>query len=363
VRTQLRRQDVARERLNTELLRAERIARLWRWDWDVRTDMVSLSAEGARTFGISIPGDSWVSLELRHANWVHPEDRERVQDALTQALETGVTEVAIDFRLVGDDGKLRHVACMAEVERDASGVPLRVWGTSQDVTARREAEEALRKSERLGRDLLEHLITAQEDERMRIAAEIHDDAIQALSAAALRADSLIEALKDSERAGDAAEVERALRGAVASLRNVVADVRPPLLEQVGLVGAIEDYLAAVTRHWEVRYFLMPRLGSEPAAEVGTVLYRIAVEALVNARKHSGCSEVSVRLEDRDGGAWIAIGDNGRGFEGAPEARDGIEHFGLVSMRERARVAGGWLRLSSEPGVGVTVAAWLPTPKR
>jgi signal transduction histidine kinase len=104
-----------------------------------------------------------------------------------------------------------------------------------------------------------------------------------------------------------------------------------------------------------------RLDREPLPEVGAVLFRIVVEAIVNARKHSGASSLAVTLERRDGGIRVEVSDDGRGFAVVASGPVDTGHWGLATMTERAASAGGWLQVHSTPGTGTRVVTWVPEP--
>jgi signal transduction histidine kinase len=291
---------------------------------------------------------------------VHPDDRERVRRTLETAVRSR-RSTELEFKGLTLKGGLRYVTCFAEVESDASGKAGRVWGTSQDVTEQREAARALGESEHARRRLLAQLVKAQDEERSRLAADIHDDAIQLLHAAVLRAEALSALLEVPEQQEAAKRLGESLRGAVGNLRNIVAGARQPALDGDELVPSLEAYLQEATAEWGVRYSVKSRLDSEPIPEMRAVLFRIVVEAIVNARKHARAEMLSVTLE-RDGrGVRVEVSDDGDGFtpdEGSPGESG---HWGLATMKERAESCGGWLRVESQPGEGTTVTTWIPDP--
>jgi signal transduction histidine kinase len=138
-----------------------------------------------------------------------------------------------------------------------------------------------------------------------------------------------------------------------------AKLRPDVLTSGGLAAALDLYLED-RRHRDdgIEYRLENRLPDEPPESVGAVLYRIAQEALSNARKHARPSLVGVELEAVGGGFVLRVVDDGVGFD--PSANGSpIGHLGLTAMRERAELAGGWWRAASGPGSGTVVECWLP----
>jgi signal transduction histidine kinase len=209
--------------------------------------------------------------------------------------------------------------------------------------------------------LLSKLIRAQEEERHRIASDIHDDPVQQLTAVSIRLGTL--EFTHPEIAGDEdfEGLARTVSQAIDSMRTLMFDLRPYVLDRDGLAPALQLYLdtrIAVSDGPTCR--LENHLSADPDPESRVVLYRIAQEALSNARKHAAASSVEVILEPRTGGYALTVRDNGRGFEassGATSAQEG--HLGLTTMRERAETAGGWCTVESSPGHGTSVEVWLP----
>jgi PAS domain S-box-containing protein len=351
--------EAALRRRNAELLRAGRIARLDSWEWDLGTDLIRFTGAGDESplWPADLPNGSFEDLLARR---VHPDDRERVRRTVREAIAAG-RGFALDFKGLTPEGAVRHVSCMAEMETDSAGKPARLWGTSQDVTEQREAERALRESEQARRRLLVQLVTAQDNERRRLAADIHDYAIQVLHSAVLRVEPLTEVLTDPEQADAARGVEQALRSAVVNLRSIVAGVRLPSLDGVELTPALEAYLEEATSDWPVERRLDSRLEREPLPEVRAVLFRIVVEAVVNARRHSKARALTVTVGSHDGGVRVEVADDGLGFTPEPDGQIAAGHYGLATMKERAELAGGWLKVHSEPGAGTKIETWVPHP--
>jgi signal transduction histidine kinase len=234
--------------------------------------------------------------------------------------------------------------------------------------AERAEEELHRSMERLRRTdadrrrLLHYLAQAQEQERERIAADIHDDSIQAITAVGIRLEMLKRRLSDPEALHAMDELEGSVVMSIARLRHLLFELRPPVLDREGLAPALRIYLEEVTRDANITYRLDNGFLSEPDPETRTVLYRIALEALSNVRRHARARRLLVELEEIDGGYLVRVRDDGSGFslDGPSEPLPG--HLGLTAMRERAEMAGGWWRAVSAPGEGTTIEFWLPASK-
>ncbi len=219
--------------------------------------------------------------------------------------------------------------------------------------------DQLRQAHDTRRDLLARLVSAQEEERRRIAAEIHDDTIQTAVAIGIRLELLGRHLADAD---DRAELER-LRELVGQgltgLRNLLIDLRPMALERQGIGEALREYMERWTTEGGPTFDLQDRATAEPPLEVRTILFRIAQEAVVNARKHAQASTIRIAVEESDGGFLLTVQDDGRGFDLAGSNINVPGHLGLASMHERAAQAGGWTQVESLPGAGTSVRAWIP----
>lgn len=219
---------------------------------------------------------------------------------------------------------------------------------------------SLEQLEEQRRDLLARLVRAEEEERRRIAADIHDDPIQAITAAGMRLDVLRRCLSDPEHLAELGRAREAVGGAVQRLRSMLFQLHPPALAREGLPAVLRAILDELEQEASLRVRLEIRAAAEPPPEGRTILYRIVQEALANVRKHAQASSVSVLLEERDGGFSIRVEDDGVGFE-SEDVGELPGHMGLPGIRERAKLAGGTCRVHSAPGAGTTVEAWVPGP--
>ncbi len=229
-------------------------------------------------------------------------------------------------------------------------------GVSLDMTERNRALALLQSGDAKRRLLLATLVRAQEEERQRIAADIHDDSVQVLTALALRLELLRRRIEEPNALADLAEAERTARLAITRLRHLMFELRPPALDRDGLAAALRMHLEQIKHDFGVDFTLEDRLKGEPGGETRALVYRIAQEAVVNAAKHAQCSRVDVRLAGDESAIAVRVADDGRGFLQDGERRN---HVGLVFMRERAEMAGGWCRVESTPGQGTVVEFAVP----
>jgi signal transduction histidine kinase len=220
--------------------------------------------------------------------------------------------------------------------------------------------DTLRRTDAERRRLLAYLAQAQEQERGRIAADIHDDSIQAITAVGIRLEMMRRRLSDPEHLVVLEELEGSVVASIARLRHLLFELRPPVLDREGLAPALRMYLEEVCRDAGIDFTLTNGFRAEPPPDTRMILYRIALEALSNVRKHARAKVLDVDLEEIDWGYLVRIRDDGDGFVLDTTSDPVPGHLGLTAMRERAELAGGRWHVVSAPGVGTTVEFWLPT---
>lgn len=240
----------------------------------------------------------------------------------------------------------------------------------RDVTAQRVADQTIRSLFKFLQDrdedrtrLLRRTNAAIEAERNRIARDLHDGPVQGVSAASLSLEAALLMLK----AGDAGEsvnvlgkVREELSEEADNLRRLMSGLRPPLLEERGMIPAIRETLERFGKEQEVETSFQARVTVDVPQDIETLAYRVVQEALSNASKHAEAGEISVTVEAEAGQLRIEIVDDGVGFDPA-RAREflRIGRVGLASMRERVELANGTFMVHSTPGKGTTVMATLP----
>ena len=202
--------------------------------------------------------------------------------------------------------------------------------------------------------LLRNMSTAVDKARRRFADELHDDALQKLTAAELHL----------QRAGDqvspAVDARRLLEQAEDALRRLLFEVRPPALEiPGGFEETIRDRVTMMGSVTGVEAEIDLVLPDNHAYEIKSIVFRQVSEALTNVEKHASATRVQITVKERDGGIHGVVVDDGRGFVVAE--RDKLPgHLGLLALRERSLLAGGWCEITSEPGNGTRVEFWIPS---
>jgi two-component system sensor histidine kinase UhpB len=205
---------------------------------------------------------------------------------------------------------------------------------------------------------------AQEEERRRLARDLHDEVNQALTAILLRLEALAHDTP-AERAPEVAELKRLVNQAMDELLNLARQLRPSALDDHGLVPAVETQLKRFSARTGIEVRLGTRGDPDTLAEVvQTAIYRVAQEALTNVTRHAGATVVEMDLEEDEGGAELRVRDDGSGFDPSVAARTSSDGpsggLGLIGMAERARLVGGELDVRSAPEGGTTITLRVPS---
>jgi PAS domain S-box-containing protein len=308
-------------------------------------------------------------------------DRERLRDEPVQTL---FPDQSLPLRSTDGPGQEEEVQAGHQLElvgrrsdssqfpAEVNVIPIRTRQgpaavvTVRDITEAQRAAfvlerslEVLASEDRDRQLLLGHLVRAQEEERQRIAAGIHDDTIQVMSAANLRLQQLRHRLQEPAEVVDILDkLEEALQLSLSRLRQLIFDLRPLSLENGSLAAALRIYLEQMSSETGIAYQLDDRLVTKIPANPSVLIYRTTQEALMNVRKHARATTVQVELADLSHGCLVRIADDGVGYNLA-DVRNSPGHLGLVLMRERPQAAGGWCRIESAPGAGTTVEFWVP----
>lgn len=249
---------------------------------------------------------------------------------------------------------------------EADGTPYALCGMTTDITPRKRAELELERSREELRALTARLHTIREEERASMSREIHDELGQMLTALSMSQRLLIDSLRNGAEApprealaAQLQSMQRVVATALASVRRMATELRPEVLDTLGLPAALEWQATEFTRHTGIECAVsLPEADVDVAPERATALFRIFQEALTNVARHSGARAVHANLRTSAGVVELTVADDGRGMP-SDAARGGIGSLGLLGMRERAAMLGGETRVASTPGRGTTVTVRLP----
>ncbi len=252
----------------------------------------------------------------------------------------------------------------SRVDVELHGVPMFLdgrlvgcYGIYQDITERIKAEESLR-------NLTFRVMRIQEEERARIARELHDDISQRLGVLTFQLDQVLQDSLEAESPSgrQLITLSKIAHQLCGDIQHLTRHLHPSHVEIVGLVSAVSGFCAEYARQngFEVEFAhsLVPEALPQ---EVKLCLYRVAQEAIRNAQKHSGCRRVRVELTGAPEAIQLCVSDAGKGFE--PASARGFDGLGLVSMTERVKSLGGQLRIQSRPGDGTSLEASIPLARR
>ncbi len=234
------------------------------------------------------------------------------------------------------------------------------FGIVSDITKRKRAEEALRESERQLRSLSAQLLQVQEAERARISRELHDELGQALTIMKLRLSAIRKRLrKDQRRLGkDCDDTLSYIDRIIEDVRRLSRDLSPRVLEDLGLAAALRRLVNEFAKRSGIEVSSrIDDINHLLAEDAEIIVYRIIQEALTNIGRHAEAERASLNIEQRDGGVFCMIEDDGKGFDFARATVP--EGMGIVIMKERIRMLGGSLDLWSQPGRGTRISFLVP----
>jgi PAS domain S-box-containing protein len=359
------------------LLMAAEAADVGTWYWDVRTGALTWSDRCKALFGL--PPESPVSMET-FVDRVHPDDRAAVQKAYERALAEH-KDYDVEFRAVRPDGSIRWILAKGRGLYDLAGRAVRMHGIAMDITQRKQVVEQLRllnetleqrvaertavarERARQLQVLARELTQAEQRERRRLAGILHDHLQQLLVGARFNVNLVQSHLQTAELRQPISQIDSMLQQSLEVSRTLTAELDPPVLNQGGLLEALE-WLAGWMRDkhgLQVDLRTDGPIESQPR-EVSLPLFQSVRELLLNIRKHAQVNraEVAISQPDRDR-VRIVVRDDGVGFD--PLKVQSLARpdggFGLPSVRERLELLDGRLEVDSKPGAGTRVVLEAP----
>lgn len=344
-----------------DLAEAQRVARLGNWTLDIATGVVRWSEELYRIFEVEK-----ATLESTYATFVslvHPDDRTRVLQANAEA-RSHAKPFEIEYRINTPSGQMKHIREIGYASKDRTDTVSALFGTAQDITDRKHAENAFRDSSVQLRALSRRLVDLQESERRELSRELHDRVGQNLTALKINIDMLQPALASHGNEDDLARVADSaalLESTMDAIENVMSELRPPMLDDHGLAAALGWHARNFSRRTGIA--VVVRTGEpavQPAPQVEIALFRIAQEALNNIAKHAGARNAEIALDQENGDCVLSVRDDGIGFDVGENASDKPKvGLGLVTMRERSQAVGGRFEVRSLPDRGTRLTVHVP----
>jgi two-component system, NarL family, sensor histidine kinase UhpB len=328
------------------------------WDWDLRTDSIYFAPRFKEIMGYR--QDDLPNEVRAHQDAIHPDDVDQVMANLKAHMDH---ESVYDeeYRVRTQSGDFKWIQSLGQALWTDSGEPYRMVGWIMDISDRKRAEDALRTSREELQRLSANIQHMREEEKTRIARELHDDLGQQLTALKMEVELAERRLKKAEPrspGGDLRKIYELIDQLAGSVRRIAADLRPLMLDDLGLIPAI-DWLTnefsarhnvRVTTHVAVQEIVFN-------SESGTAVFRMVQEALTNIARHSGASEATLDIVRDEANCIVRVIDNGRGT--AQGARVNRRSFGLLGLRERAAQLDGEIQISTAPDMGFALTITLP----
>lgn len=328
-------------------------------EWDRNLNITRWSEQAEKIFG-------WKASEVLGMNRYDPdlqivykEDEGKVAKVDHELMEGLVDRNVSLNRNYTKDGKVIYCEWYNSVLRDEHGKVITVLSLTHDVTERMEAEEKLNESYRQIRSLSEHLQKIREEERTRIAREIHDELGQHLTVMKMDVSWLNKKIGDSNDAvkQKLQDLMQLLNATVLSVRRISHELRPNLLD-LGLPVAIESHLKEFEKRSGIKTsFEQPEEEPQLPDSIKAGLFRIFQESITNVARHSSASYVRVDLIKKDDHLLLSIKDNGKGFE--IEKVSAMKTLGILGIRERSEMMGGACEIQSSPDKGTLVKIIIP----
>jgi PAS domain S-box-containing protein len=331
---------------------ATQAGKMYAYEWDVATDVTVRSEEYANIVGLQ---DMPIN-ETHHqfSSRVHPDDRVRFSAAIADLTPENPT-MRITYRVVRSDGGVIWLEKNGRAFFDVQGRMLRMIGIVADITERKLAEEALARVSR-------KLIAAQEQERRRIARELHDDIGQRLAMLTIEIGELQQSSFDlpTQVRGRINELKKQTSDIATEIQSLSHELHSAKLEYLGITTAIRGFCKEFGEQQKVEIdFQTHDLPSPLDPDISLCLFRVLQEALNNSAKHSGVRQVEVRLWGTLDEIHLTVSDRGAGFDSEKEKQRESQGLGLISMEERLKLVNGTFSIESQPKRGTTIHARVP----
>jgi PAS domain S-box-containing protein len=342
------------ERERARLVEAQTVAKMGSWEVELQSLDVIWSEQTHRIF--ETDPARFHPTRPRFLEFIHPEDRAKVDAALVTSVDRR-SPGTVEYRIVMPDGRVKILEERWQVFLDGQGTPVRLAGTCRDITERVQAEEDLQR-------LSGRLLQSQDEERRRIARELHDSMGQNLVALATDLAHLRTSVPSSARKlrESASRCEQLANECVREVRTLSYLMYPPLLDESGLADAVRHFVDGFTTRTGIKVELKvnPMFG-RMRKDVELALFRVVQESLTNVHRHSGSPGAKIVLDCGPGHVTVEVSDMGRGTSGKRPGTRGTPFqigVGISSMIERVKLVAGRLDIIPGPG-GTTVRATVP----
>ncbi|MCP4726611.1 MAG: PAS domain S-box protein [bacterium] len=331
------------------------------WDWNINTGTTYFSPRYYTMLGYE-PNE----MPPRYETWeklLHPDDVERTIGFIKEHLEARKESYEVEFRMKAKTGEWRWILARGKlVERDKNNEAVRMVGTHVDITERKISEESLINSRKELLKLSDHLQTVRENERTHIAREIHDELGQSLTAlkidlSMLKASNSAETV-DKSIVGKLESMISLVNDTISSVQRISAELRPRMLDVLGLSAAIQHELDQFSKRTGVKYSFRSEIDDlSYDLTYSTTLFRILQESITNVARHAKADHVDIIMKEAAEKVFLEIHDNGKGINN--DQSISLNSLGLIGMRERANAIGGALMIKGEKGKGTSVTFFGP----
>lgn len=353
--TNRKKAEIALKQNETFLRETQFIAKLGTFNHDVNIDQWESSEILDVILGVAS------DYEKTYAGWkslIHPDWVDEVTDYFRWKVKEGKPLYDIKYKIIRkNDGQSRWVHALGRLYYNEQNRLVKVIGTLQDITERKNAKEALRESQEQLKQFAAHLQNVREEERLILAREIHDELGQILIAIKIdlgmikqkmlkfdTSESAINLLKDHE------SIMGMVDNTINSARKIMTDLRPEVLYMVGFAEAVKIYSANFQTRYNIECNFVNEVDDLSLNPQHTVaLYRIVQESLSNVARHSNAKSVQISLQQHAGKLILKIKDDGIGFDENQKVKQ--NSYGLIGMKERTFLLDGQLILETQPGKG------------
>jgi PAS domain S-box-containing protein len=343
------------ERERARLVEAQEVAKIGSWEAELPSLNVTWSEQTHRIF--ETDPSRFHPTRPKFREFIHPDDRAKVDAAFVASLDK-LSPSTVEYRIVMPDARVKILEERWQAFHDQEGGPVRIAGTCLDITERVRAEAELRR-------LSGQLLRLQDEERRRIARDLHDSTGQNLVALATTLSQLHASIPSSSR-----KLRRLASQSHALADQCIQEVRtlsyllhPPMLDEAGLEDAIRHYVSGFSERTgiEVKLRVSPRFGRMPP-DVEVALFRVVQESLTNIQRHSQSLHATIQLDRGANEINLQIGDTGRGAARRDPSGTSGSPFrlgvGIPSMQERVKLIGGKLDIESSDS-GTTMRVTIP----